>query len=305
MKKLVRSLMVFVAAFMLVACGSNQTEGEGGKIVLLKGQFSEITIIQEMAKILIENNTNLDVEFHDAMNTVAASKALAAKEVDLYVSYDGTLLATILQNDPSNAPEGQTVFEFANELGKEEKGLFLLDKFGFENTYALAVKEETAEKYNLKTISDLAKVSNKLVFGAEHEFFDEEGSVRFGPLNKAYNFDWKDSKSIDMNLKYSAIDSGSVDVIMAYSTDGLNKKSNLVILEDDKKFFPEYNTGFLLRADMFEEFKDAAPNLEEVLNKLTGQITTEEMIEMNFKVDAENQSPADVAKEFLDSKNIK
>lgn len=304
MKKLVKILSVLVLSLSLIACGGNSSDDKE-KMVLLKGQYSEITIIQEMAKILIENNTDLKVELADSMNTVASANTLIKGDVDLYVSYDGTLLSTILRSDASKVTKGKTLFDFTNELAKKEKKIELLSKFGFENTYALAIPEEYAKKHNIETISDLKKYSKDLVFGAEHEFFDEEGSVRFNPMNKHYDLKWKDNKSLDISLKYSSIDSGSIQATVTYSTDGLNKKSNLRILKDDKKFFPEYNAGFLMRDSLFEEFKDSAPNLKEVLSKLNGQITNEEMIEMNYKVDAENQNPHDVAKEFLDSKNIK
>lgn len=302
MKKLFKGLMLLVVSISLVACSSGTDEK---KIILLKGQFSEITIIQEMAKILIENNTDLKVEYHDSMNTVAAAQTLVDKDVDLYVSYDGTLLSTIMQNDPSNAPKDHSIFDFANEIAKKDKNIFLLDKFGFENTYALAIPEAFAKKNNIKTMSDLVKYSDQIVFGAEHEFFDEEGSIRYKPMVKAYGFNFKDSKSLDINLKYAAIDSNSVQAIITYSTDGLNKKSNLRVLKDDRKFFPEYNAGFLLRTSLFEEYKDIAPNLKEVLSKLTNQISNKEMIELNYRVDANNENPSDVARDFLESKNIK
>lgn len=298
--------ILLVVAFMVVAfagCGGGTVEkaekAEKKEIVLLEGQFSEIDILIQMAGILITENTDLKVTYHDSMNTVAASKAIKSKEVDLYISYDGTLLTTILGHDPSDVPEGEDLFTWTKEKGKEEQGLTLIDKFGFENTYALAVPRDFAEKNNLKTISDLKPFTKDLVFGAEHEFFDEEGTMRFKPFNKFYGIEWKDSKSIDIGLKYAGMDSGNIDVTMVYSTDGLNKKSNLFVLEDDKSFFPQYYGSFLMRDTFFDEFKEAALNLEEVLSKLHGLIDNETMIEMNYAADAEGKKPYDIAKEFL------
>lgn len=304
-KKISLLLIPILLVGILSGCGNgNKGAKDKSEIVLLKGQFSEIDIIIEMAAILIEENTDLKVKFHDSMNTVASANALERNEVDMYVSYDGTLLTTILGHDPSDVPEGEKLFEYAKKLGSEEKGITLTEKFGFENTYALAVPREFAEKNNVKTISDLKPYTKDLVFGAEHEFFDEEGTMRYKPFNKHYGIEWKDGKSLDIGLKYAAIDSGNIDVTMVYTTDGLNKKSDLFILEDDLSFFPEYYGSFLIRDTLFDEYKETAPNLKEVLSKLDGLIDNETMTELNYAVDAEGKNPHDVAKEFLVKKGL-
>lgn len=286
---------------ILAGCGGSDDKNS---ITVLRGQFAEIDILAEMAGMLIEKNTDLKVDFHDSMNTVAAGNAMVKDEIDLYISYDGTLLTTILGYDPSDVPEGEDLYDYTIETAKEDKGLMLFSQFGFENTYALGVKEEMAEENGVKTISDLKPMTEELIFGAEHEFFDEEGTMRYKPFNETYGITWKDGISLDIGLKYAAIDNNNIDVTMVYSTDGLNQKSNLRILEDDMKFFPQYYGAFLSRDTLFEEYMDVAPNLEEVLMALDGQISNEEMIAMNFKVDAEGAEPADVAKEFLQSKGL-
>ncbi len=300
MGKFKRAVSIALAVILvfggLSACSKKDDDK---KIVLLEGQFSEVDIIIQMAGILIEENTDLSVSFHDSMNTVASVKANKSKEIDLVVSYDGSLLTTILGHDPSDVPEGEDIFEYTKKIGAEEQGLTLTKKFGFENTYALAVDWDFAEKNNIKTVSDLKPYTKDLIFGAEHEFFDEEGSMRFKPFNEYYGIEWKDSKSIDLGLKYSAMDSDNIDVTMIYSTDGLNKKSNLFVLEDDLNFFPQYYGSFLIRDTLFDEYAKTAPNLEEVLSRLEGLIDNETMTEMNYEVDAEGKKPYDVAKEFL------
>ena len=298
------SIMAVSAMFAGILQGCASKASDGGTFTILEGTFSELTILGRMAGILIEENTDLEVVYHDSMNTVAAGNAVEKKEVDLYVSYDGTLLTTLLGHDPSDVPEGEDLYVFANEAGKEERGMMLISKFGFENTYALAVKNGFAETNKVDTISSLKPFTKDLVFGSEHEFFDEEGTMRFNPFNAHYGIDWKDSASIDIGLKYSAIDNGNIDVTMVYSTDGLNKKSDLRILSDDQKFFPQYFGAYLSRETIFEEFKASAPNLEEILTSLEGKISTEEMIDLNYAVDADGRDPSEVAKEFLVSKGL-
>nr|WP_312578118.1 glycine betaine ABC transporter substrate-binding protein [Sedimentibacter sp.] len=294
-------LIVAMLAVSVTACNNATNESKEGKgeIVLLSGYFTEIEILMQMAGILIEENTDLKVKFHDSMNTVPAAQANESGEVDLFVSYDGTMLTTLLGYDVSDVPEGEDLLEWVRAKSIEELGLTLMEPFGFENTYALAVREDFANENNIQSISDLAPYTKDLVFGAEHEFFDEEASMRFKPLNKQYGLEWKDSKSIDIGLKYAAMDSQNIDATIAYSTDGLVKKSNLKVLEDDKSFFPQYFAAYQVRDNLFEEFADSAPNLEEVLNMLAGKIDNESMTELNYLVDVEGQDAHDVAKEFL------
>lgn len=302
-KKLIGMLMVTLMGMGMVTGCDSKPSGED-TITILRGQFSEIDILGEMAGLLIEENTDLNVTFHDSMNTVASGNAIEANEVDLYVSYDGTLLTTLLGYDPSDVPEGEDLYAWTIEKGVEDRGLTLTSKFGFENTYALGVKRDFATSNGIKTISDLKPFTPELIFGAEHEFFDEEGTMRFKPFNKHYDIQWKDGVSLDIGLKYAAIDNDNIDVTMVYSTDGLNQKSDLKILEDDLSFFPQYYGAYLHRDTLFEEFKESAPNLEEVLLQLEGQITTEEMIQLNYEVDAEGAQPHDVAKKFLQDKGL-
>ncbi|MDR3214986.1 MAG: glycine/betaine ABC transporter substrate-binding protein [Bacilli bacterium] len=302
MKKVLLSLGI-ICTLLVGVIGCSGSKDTNKDIVLLKGQFSEITIIMEMTKILIEDNTDLKVTYHDSMATVPAASALEKKEVDLYVTYDGTLLSTIMQSDPSKVPAKSTIFDYANELAKK-RDLLIFNKFGFENTYALGIKEDYSKKNNINTISELVKYAPTLVFGAEHEFFDAEGSIRFKPLNEFYGLKWKDSKSLDLNLKYSAMDSGNINVTNVYSTDGLNVKSKLKVLVDDKGFFPEYNAGYEMRTDLFEKYKESAPNLKEVLSMLNGKITSEEMTKMNYEVDGLNKDVHEVAYAFLQSKGL-
>ena len=100
---------------------------------------------------------------------------------------------------------------------------------------------------------------------------------------------------MDMGLKYSAIENGSFDVAVVYTTDGLNKKVGLKVLEDDKSFFPDYNGVFLVRDDLMEKY----PELEGILNQLAGRISSDQMADLTYQVDVEGRTVDDVAREFL------
>jgi len=288
---------------MLVGCGRNQNAKSS--IVIYDGQFSEMKIIHQMVKMLVEEQTDATVEIRDEMSPVNNYRDLiSGGGSDLMNSYDGTLLTTYLKVDVSQVPEDKTLYEYANELASEKDKVHLLDPLGHENTYAVAVTQALADEHGLETISDLIDLAPDLVFGAEHEFFSEEGSMKYGPFTKFYGLNFKEGKAIDMALKYSAIENGNIDVTEVYSTDGMNKKVGLKVLEDDLKFFPEYNDALLVRNDLFERFQDVAPNLEEVLNMLGGLFTNEIMTDLTYEVDVNGKTPEEVARTFLTDEGL-
>ncbi|MDR3170227.1 MAG: hypothetical protein LBU17_01220, partial [Treponema sp.] len=226
---------------------------------------------------------------------------------DLMNCYDGTLLTTFLHLDPSDVPGNISLYDFVNaEAAKAEadKRVRLLEKLGINNTYAIAVPQKIADQYQLNRISDLIPVADQLVFGAEHDFFTEEGSAKYNPFVQFYGLHFKEARQIDINLKYSAVESGNINVTCAYATDGLNKKHQLKILADDRAFFPEYNGALLIRDDLFKRLQKTAPNLEEVLSRMAGIFTDEAMIALTYAVDVEGQKEVDVSREYLQKQGL-
>lgn len=275
-------------------------------LLLYDGDYTETQIMNRIVKILVEEKTDLKVTIQDQMSQVNNFKALKgnSNSCDMMISYDGTLLTTFLGIDPTEVPNGETIYEYANKVAKEKYGMRLLEKLGFDNTYCIAVSKEVAEKYNLEKISDLKEIANELTFGAEHEFFTQEGSMKFYPFTEFYELNFKDSVSVDVSLKYNAAENRSFDVTVVYATDGLNQKANLKVLEDDKNFFPEYNGAFLVKEDTFSKFSQIAPNLEEILNLLSGKISNEDMVQMTYNVDVCGMSLETVAENFLKEKSL-
>ncbi len=302
-KKMWLPVGVVLGAFLvLVPFAGQKPQG----LLLYDGDYSETQLMVRMAKLLIEDRTGLEVTIQDQMSQVNNFNALKGDNhsCDLMMSYDGTLLTTFLGLDPTDVPEGESIYSYADSVAEERYGLCLLQPLGFDNTYAIAVTQAAAEKYALSKISDLQPVAGQLVFGAEHEFFTQEGSMKFNPFSEYYGLRFKDVVSVDVSLKYAAAEKGSFDVTEVYTTDGLNRKAGLVVLEDDKNFFPEYNGAFLIREDTLTRFADTAPELEETLDLLAGKITNEDMVEMTYQVDVQGRSTDEVAKEFLQKQGL-
>ena len=276
------------------------------ELLLYDGDYSETQIMHYMVKMLVEDKTDLTVTIQDQMSQVNNFNALVGDNhsCDLMISYDGTLLTTFLHLDTADVPEDTSIYDYANQVAGERHDVRLLEKLGFDNTYAIAVPQSIADQYSLVTISDLVPVADQLVFGAEHEFFTLEGSMKYSPFTEFYELNFKDTSPVDVSLKYAAVEKGSFDVTEVYATDGLNRKANLKVLEDDRSFFPDYNGAFLVREDTFERFADVAPDLEDILNLLAGQIANDDMVEMTYQVDVLGRSVDDVAREFLINRGL-
>ena len=298
-----RKMWIPVAAILLAFCLLLPNgRGSSGDLMLYDGDYSETQLMHHMVKMLVEDQTDLTVTIQDQMSQVNNFNALNGDShtCDLMISYDGTLLTTFFHQDVTDVPEGMSIYDYVNQVAQEEYGMRLLEKLGFDNTYAIAVPQAVADQYGLETISDLVPVADQLTFGAEQGFFTLEGSMKYGPFTEFYGLNFRNPVSVDLGLKYAAVENGSFDVTVVYATDGLNRKAGLKILEDDKSFFPDYNGAFLVREDVLEKY----PELEGILNQLAGEIPTEQMAELTYQVDVLGRTVDDVAREFLVSQGL-
>ena len=298
MKKILACILAgTLAASTLTGCGGS----DGPTIELYDGINSEMQLIHKMVELVVEDKTDIEVNINDQMSAVNMFREMTREDpsCDIMNSYDGTVLTTFLKLDPSDVPEGSTLYDYAKQLVNEQYGVDMLDMLGINNTYCIAVPETIAEQYNLETISDLVPVAGELTFGAEHEFFTEEGTMKFTPFTEFYGLTFANTVPVDINLKYAAVENGNFDVTVVYTTDGLNRKAGLKVLEDDRNFFPEYNGALLVREGLYDEMAETAPELRDILNSLSGRFTNEIMTDLTYAVDVEGRSVEEVAREFL------
>ena len=303
MKKILACILAgTLAASTLTGCG-----GSGGPTIeLYAGINSEMQLIHKMVELVVEDKTDIEVNINDQMSAVNMFREMTREDpsCDIMNSYDGTVLTTFLKLDPSDVPEGSTLYDYAKQLVNEQYGVDMLDMLGINNTYCIAVPETIAEQYNLETISDLVPVAGELTFGAEHEFFTEEGTMKFTPFTEFYGLTFANTVPVDINLKYAAVENGNFDVTVVYTTDGLNRKAGLKVLEDDRNFFPEYNGALLVREGLYDEMAETAPELRDILNSLSGKFTNEIMTDLTYAVDVEGRSVEEVAREFLTEQGL-
>jgi osmoprotectant transport system permease protein len=295
-----KRLLLSFGCFILVVGGIitfySRAEAKD-KIVIGSKNFSEQLILGNMLADLIEDKTNLEVERKlNLGGTQVAFSALKNGNIDMYVDYTGTGLVDILKKNPDSNPD--RVYQTVQKEFNQNYGIELLKPLGFNNTYALAVRQDTAKQYGLNTLSDLAKVSNQMILGPTIEFPNRKDGL-IG-LSKAYPMQFKDVQAVDGGLRYTALNNHKSDVIDAFSTDGLLESFKLKVLKDDKHFFPPYYAVPLIKKETLKEH----PELKKVINSLAGKLTDEKMRELNYKVDSLKQSPAKVAKEFLENEGL-
>ncbi|MEI4333994.1 ABC transporter permease/substrate-binding protein [Streptococcus suis] len=270
------------------------------KQLVIAGKLgAEPEILINMYKLLIEDQTDIKVEIKPNFGkTSFLYEALKSGSIDIYPEYTGTITSTLLKNSSMDlSTNSDEVYTYAKEAILEQDGLVYLAPMAFQNTYALAVTEDYAQKNSIEKISDLAKVQQTAVAGFSLEFNDrEDGNIG---LKNLYNLQLN-VKTMEPALRYEAIKSGNVQIIEAYSTDSKVVTYKLKILEDDKQLFPPYQAAPLLSKETLEKY----PELEQVLGVLVGKISTEEMTRMNYAVDVEGKSAEQVAREYLEQEGL-
>ena len=259
--------------------------------------MTEGYILGQMLTELIEQDTDLKVNITNGVGggTSNIHPAIVKGEFDLYPEYTGTSWEAVLKKEASY---DESKFDELQKEYKEKYNLEYVNLYGFNNTYGLAVNKDIAEKYNLKTYSDLAKVSNNLIFGAEYDFFEREDGYK--ELQEVYNMNFKKQIDMDIGLKYQAMKDKKIDVMVIFTTDGQLAISDVVVLEDDKKMYPSYRAGTVVRSEILSEY----PELKPVLEKLNNILDDKTMADLNYQVESEGKKPEDVAREYLQEKGL-
>ncbi len=287
-------------ALVLVAAGGAYAFFESTKAAVIRiatKPMTEQLILGEMLKLVIEQDSSLKVALTPGVGggTSNIMPAMEHGDFDLYPEYTGTGWLQVLKRtdayDESRFAELQE--EYRNRYHMEWLGMT-----GFNDTFGIAVRRDLAERYQLRTYSDLARVADKMNFGAEYDFFEREDG--FPAMCRAYGMNFGSTVDIDIGLKYQALDEGKLDSMIVFTTDGRLSKVNGSVLEDDKKFFTSYECGMVVR----EAALSAHPELRGLLAHFDGLISEAEMAEMNDAVESGGEEPCAVARRFLEEKGV-
>ncbi len=237
------------------------------RIVVGSKNFNEGYLLSEVVAQLLEH-AGYEVDRRFGLGgTLICYDALKNGEIDVYIEYTGTLARAILRLDTT--PDAMQLNAVLAPTGLE-----MLGDFGFDNTYALAMKSARAKALGITRISDLA-AHRQLKIVVSHEFLKRADG--WPGLARAYGFDWHPT-GIEHGLAYQALEDGAIDVTDVYSTDGEIARYRLRVLDDDRNYFPEYRAAPLVRADLPARAKSAIDELHGALNnvqmqRLNSQVT--------------------------------
>ena len=310
-KKWVALGMTFGMIAGIAGCGNSKNAGSESTTEAVKKQeaaapikiatkpMTEQFILGEMLKLVIEDTTDYSVELTKGIGggTNNIMPAMESGDFDLYPEYTSSGYIMVLKHD-SDGISDEDMWKQLQKEYKEKYDMSWIGQYGFNNTYALIVREEAAKKYNLTKTSQLANVSNELVFGGNSDYIERKDG--FHLLCDTYGLKFKDVKDIDIGLKYEALKKGDIDVSNGFTTDAQLSNDNVRVLEDDKHLQVNYFCSNVVRNDTLKSH----PGLEEAIMKLDNSITDKEMASLNYKVEVEGKEDVEVAKDYLTEKGI-
>ncbi|HEX8188841.1 MAG TPA: glycine betaine ABC transporter substrate-binding protein, partial [Pyrinomonadaceae bacterium] len=291
---------VALAALPIIALGvvgfALWQRSGGSDVRVGSKDFTESVILAEIYAQGLEAR-GLRVERRYELGGNLAHDALVAGEVDVYPEYTGTSLMSILKHPP--ATDARAVYELVKSEYATRFDVEVGPPLGFEDTFAVLVRSADARRLNLKNISDLTPHAARMGAGFGQDFMSRADG--YEGFSRAYGLQFSGRpREMDLSLSYRALAEGQVDVIAGNSTDGMIATLGLTQLGDDRHYFPPYEAVLLLRRDLLERL----PAAGEVLQKLAGSISTEEMRRLNYEVDGNKRPAADVVREWRRAKGI-
>lgn len=255
---------------------------------------SEPEILINMYRDLIEaDNDNVKVTLKPNFGqTSFLFSALKSKQITLYPEFTGTVLESLVKKPTKTATSANGIYQQAKIALQKQDDLTYLAPLKYNNTYALVVKRSFANKYDVHSISDLAKVKGQINAGFDLEFLDRTDGYK--GIQQRYGLSFK-TQSMSADLRYEALQQDKVNVTDGYSTDSQIRQYDLVVLKDDRHLFPTYQGAPLLRTATAK----AHPEIVRSLNRLQGKISAADMQEMNYQVNVKRKSAAKVAHQYL------
>ncbi len=296
LKKITAALLAGALVLGLAGCGG---ENGDGPVKIATKPMTEQFILGEMLRILIEEKAGYEVELTKGIGggTSNIQPAMEKGEFDLYPEYTSSGWVLVLGHEASGLTDEEMFAELQEEY-EEKYQMTWIGLYGQNNTYAIVVRADTAQEYGLETCSDLAEVSDQLVFGGNPDYIEREDGLP--GVSAAYGLEFKDIMDIDIGLKYEALRNGDIDVTNGYTTDAQISRPDVKALEDDLGYQVNYFCSTVVREEALEKY----PKLEETLELMDGILSDQKMAELNYQVEEEGKDEADVARDFLASAGL-
>lgn len=291
-----KRFFVFFLLTVVMIAGVSACNSGGDRIVIGTKNFTEQVILGEILAQQIENKTSLKVDRRFNLGgTIICQQGMLSGDLDIYPEYTGTAYTTILKF-PAIGDAKKVTEQLKHEYPRRFK-LEWTAPFGFNNSFAMVIRGDDARKYNVQTLSQAAKYTPQWRAGFGFEFLNREDG--FPGLSKTYNLKFADApKVMDLGLLYRALTDKQVDLVAGNTTDGVIPTLDLVVLKDDRQYFPPYEAAPIVRQDTLRKH----PELKQVLDQLGNTISEKKMQELNYRVDGKKEDVKQVVREFLQSK---
>ncbi len=287
-------ILVLGLVVTIASCNGNANR----PIVVASKNFTEQVILGELLSQQIESKTSLKVDRKlNLGGTQICHNGLTSGAIDLYVEYTGTALTSVLKQPPSNDP--QQVYQQVKQAYAKQFALDVLEPLGFNNTFAMIIRGDDAQKLGIRTLSQATQAASRWQVGVGPEFLDRPDG--FPGLVKTYGLKFTAAPRVmDLGLLYKALTDKQVDLVAGNATDGLIASLNLVVLQDDKRYFPPYEAATIVRQQVLQQH----PELRTALEALSGKISETDMRQLNYAVDGEKRDVKQVVQEFRQSKGL-
>lgn len=289
-------LGIVLSATVLSACGGGNSGGP--KIQIGSKDFTEQYILGNMYEILLDD-AGFDADYSSAGGTNENHDAIVNGEIDIYPEYLGSSLLTILGMEFDPNMSADEIYTTVEESYADQFNLAVLEPTSYNNTYVLTMPKDKAQELGIETVSDLSSQASDLVFGTTQEFTERQDGLP-GLKNAYGGFNFGEIVALDPGLLYSGIEEGEIDVTTGFGTDGQIAAYDLLILEDDKNFWPPYPAAPVVRQEILDEH----PEIADKLNQLSAQLDEETMQTLNWEVTGEQKEADTVAREFLEEKGL-
>jgi osmoprotectant transport system substrate-binding protein len=287
---------LLTGSMALLAMPACRTGGSG--IVVGCKNFTEQLILGEIFAQMLEHDCRVPVQrrFYLA-GTYICQQAILAGRIDVYPEYTGTALAAVLKQTAMG--DASQVYGEVKREYQQKFNLDLTPPLGFNNSFAMVMRGDDARRLGVSTLSGFAPYAPKMRLGVGYEFLERADGYK--GLVRAYDLKFAEQPRVmDLGLLYRALQNHTVDIVAGSNTDGLIAALGLVVLEDDRHYFPPYDAVPIVRPQMLQQF----PAARGVFERLGGRISAEQMRRMNFAVDGEKRDAAAVAQEFLEDQKL-
>lgn len=288
-----KKYLTYCCILVLLFFGFFTSVAKQDTVVIASKNFTEQFILSEIMAQMIEAKTHLKVIRKFNLGTTAiCHQAMLRGDIDIYPEYTGTAYLLVLKK-PYHNIKAEQLYNIVKKNYQKKYHIIWLKPYGFNNTQTVAVRQQFAKLMRLKTIEDLAHIKTPLIIGAPAEFLKRPDG--FVGLQKKYSLNFAEIRALDPDLMYQAINQKQVNVIPAFSTDGRILAYHLIILQDNKHLYPSYYAAPLIRAATLKKH----PEIAKALQPLAGIINNKIMQKLNYEVNVEKQSPANVVHNFL------